>query len=123
MGVKVSKHHHLGEIVDPDTWRTAVNDNDIAAIRTALADYLPGANGRLLNAQTCLYTMTSDDTFIIDRMPGFPHVVFASPCCGHGFKFAPVIGEIVADLATRGTTQHDISQFRLQRFAWASARP
>jgi sarcosine oxidase len=123
MGVKVSKHHHLGEIVDPERRQTAVSETDIAAIRTALADYLPGANGRLLSAQTCLYTMTPDDTFIIDHMPGYPHVVFASPCCGHGLKFAPVIGEIVADLATRGATQHDISQFRLQRFARASARP
>jgi sarcosine oxidase len=122
-GIKVSKHHHLGEVVDPESRPAAVNDTDIAAIRTALADYLPGANGRLLSAQTCLYTMTPDDTFIIDRMPGFPHVVFASPCCGHGFKFAPVIGEIVADLATRGTTANDISQFQLRRFAQASARP
>jgi sarcosine oxidase len=118
-GVKVSKHHHLGEVVDPESWHTAVNDNDIAAIRTALADYLPGANGRLLSAQTCLYTMTPDDTFIIDRMPDYPHVIIASPCCGHGFKFAPVIAEILADLVTRGVAQTDISQFRLRRFAQA----
>ncbi|HTP93523.1 MAG TPA: FAD-dependent oxidoreductase, partial [Xanthobacteraceae bacterium] len=68
------------------------------------------------DAQTCLYTMTPDETFIIDRMPEFSHVVIASPCCGHGFKFSPVIGEIVADLATTGSTAHDISRFRLSRF-------
>jgi sarcosine oxidase len=49
-------------------------------------------------------------------MPGFPRVVIASPCSGHGFKFSPVIGEIIADLATHGATQHDIARFRLQRF-------
>jgi sarcosine oxidase len=50
-------------------------------------------------------------------MPGFPHVVIASPCCGHGFKFSPVVGEIVADLIMRGACEHDIGQFRLRRFA------
>jgi sarcosine oxidase len=68
-------------------------------------------------AETCLYTMTPDNTFIIDRLPGFPQILIASPCCGHGFKFSPVVGEIVADLVTRGTTDHDISQFRVYRFS------
>jgi sarcosine oxidase len=115
MGIKVAKHHHLGESVEPDSYDRTVSAKDVAAIRPPLAKYLPGANGRLLAAQTCLYTMTPDETFIVDRMPGFSHVVVASPCSGHGFKFSPVIGEIVADLVTRGTTQHDISPFRLER--------
>jgi sarcosine oxidase len=67
--------------------------------------------------ETCLYTMTPDNTFIIDRVPGFPQIVVASPCCGHGFKFAPVVGEILADLVTRGATNHDIAPFRLARFS------
>lgn len=116
MGVKVAKHHHLEEIVDPDSCDRTVTTKDEAAIRAPLAEYLPDANGRLLGAETCLYTMTPDATFIIDRMPKYPHVVIASPCCGHGFKFSPVVGEIVADLVTRGTTGHDIAQFELQRF-------
>lgn len=117
MGVKVAKHHHRQQAVDPDACDRTVSALDEAAIRAPLAAYLPGANGRLLSAQTCLYTMTPDETFIIDAMPGYPHVVIASPCCGHGFKFSPVVGEILADLVTRGATEHDISQFRLQRFA------
>jgi sarcosine oxidase len=115
-GIKVSKHHHLHEAVEPDRCAPDVTAQDETAIRTALAEHLPAANGPLLAAQTCLYTMTPDETFIIDSMPGFPHVVIASPCCGHGFKFSPVVGEILADLVTRGTTENDISQFRLQRF-------
>jgi sarcosine oxidase len=116
MGIKISKHHHLDQVVEPDTCDRKVCAEDEAVIRAPLAQYLPGANGRLLEAQTCLYTMTPDDTFIIDRMPGFPHIVIASPCCGHGFKFSPIVGDIVADLVTRGTTAIDISQFRLDRF-------
>ncbi len=117
MGVKIAKHHHRREIVDADCYDRTVSAADEAAIRAPLAEYLPAANGRLLGAETCLYTMTPDETFIIDPMPGFPHVIIASPCCGHGFKFSPVVGEIVADLITRGACEHDIRQFRLQRFA------
>jgi sarcosine oxidase len=61
--------------------------------------------------------MTPDGDFIIDHLPGAANVIVASPCSGHGFKFAPVIGEILADLATKGSTAHDISRFRLNRFA------
>ena len=84
-------------------------------IRSGLA-YLPAANGPLRAAKTCLYTMTPDRNFLIDRLPGAPNIVVASPCSGHGFKFAPVVGEILADLATEGGTGHDISRFRLGRF-------
>ena len=73
---------------------------DEMLIRAALAEHLPAANGRLIEAQTCLYTMTPDGDFIIDRLPGAPQIVIASPCSGHGFKFAPAIGDILADLAT-----------------------
>lgn len=117
MGVKIAKHHHLREAVDAETCDRTVSAADEAAIRAPLAEYLPAANGRLLSAETCLYTMTPDETFMIDRLPGFPQVVIASPCCGHGFKFSPVVGEILADLVTRGTTTHDIAKFSLSRFA------
>lgn len=116
MGVKIAKHGHRDEAVAPDNYETTVSKTDEAAIRAPLQEYLPGANGRLLSAQTCLYTMTPDQTFIVDCMPGYPQIVIASPCCGHGFKFSPVIGEIVADLITRGGTERDISEFRLRRF-------
>ena len=86
-------------------------------IRACLAAHLPAADGPLVAATTCLYTMTPDGDFIIDRLPGNDAVIVASPCSGHGFKFAPVIGEIIADLATTGATAHDISRFALGRFA------
>ena len=60
--------------------------------------------------------MTPDGDFLIDHLPGAPQVIVASPCSGHGFKFASVIGEILADLATGAETRHDISLFRLARF-------
>ena len=115
-GIKVAKHHHRDESVDPDAHDRTVSAEDEALIRAALADHLPAANGKLLDAKTCLYTMTPDSDFLIDRLPGAPQVIVASPCSGHGFKFAPVIGEILADLATTGATRHDLARFALVRF-------
>jgi sarcosine oxidase len=116
VGVKLAKHHHGNEAVDPDSVDRSVSAADEALIRPALAEHLPAANGAMRSAQTCLYTMTPDGDFIIDCLDS-PRIVLASPCSGHGFKFAPVVGEIVAGLATDGTTSHDISRFRLDRFA------
>jgi sarcosine oxidase len=116
-GVKVAKHHHADENADPDRYDREVSAADEAMIRAALAAHLPAANGRRLAATTCLYTMTPDGDFILDRLPGHAAIIVASPCSGHGFKFAPVIGEILADLAIAGTTSHDISRFALARFA------
>ena len=78
---------------------------------------VPAANGRMIAAKTCLYTVTPDHHFIVDRMPGAANVIVASACSGHGFKFAPVLGDVLADLAIDGATRHDISRFRLARFA------
>jgi sarcosine oxidase len=115
-GVKVAKHHHLDETVDPDHYDRDVSATDEAAIRIAVKAHLPDADGPLVAAKACLYTMTPDGDFIIDRLPGYPEIIVASPCSGHGFKFAPVIGEILADLAVTGRTGHDISRFSLTRF-------
>ena len=116
-GVKIAKHHHLDEAVDPDHYDRAVSAADEATIRNVLKAHLPDADGRLLAAQTCLYTMTPDGDFILDRLPECPQIIVASPCSGHGFKFAPVIGEILADLAVTGRTDYDISRFCLARFS------
>jgi sarcosine oxidase len=115
--IKVAKHHHGDETVDADTCDRTVSIADENLIRSALADHLPDVNGRWSKTATCLYTVTPDGDFVIDSLPGYPHIVVASPCSGHGFKFAPVIGEILADLVTRCEPRHDISRFSLKRFA------
>jgi len=115
-GVKLGKHHHLDETVNPDNYDRTVSPRDERAIRVALENYIPAADGKLIAATTCLYTVAPDGDFIIDTLPGWPQVVIGSPCSGHGFKFAPLIGEILADLATSGQTKRDIARFRLARF-------
>jgi sarcosine oxidase len=114
--IKVAKHHHRDQTVDAEAYDRTASAEDEMLIRAAIAEHVPAANGRLIKAETCLYTMTPDGDFILDRLPGAAQIVVASPCSGHGFKFAPVIGEILADLATTGVTAHDISRFALARF-------
>jgi sarcosine oxidase len=114
-GFKISKHHHEDESVEPDTYDRTVSAKDEALIRFALERYLPAANGPVRARMTCLYTMTDDGDFVLDHVPGSPQIVLGSPCSGHGFKFSPVIGEILADLALKRQTAHNISRFRLAR--------
>ncbi len=114
-GVKTARHHE-GEITDPDTVRREVASEEAEAIRTLLGRYLPGADGLLLDSEVCLYTNTPDGHFLIDAHPAYPQVCIASPCSGHGFKFASAIGEILADLLLDGRSRFDLSPFRLDRW-------
>jgi sarcosine oxidase len=114
--VKIAKHHHRDQTADPDHVDRVVSAEDEALIRPFVARYIPAASGPLRSAKTCLYTMTPDRDFLIGRLPAAPNILIASPCSGHGFKFAPAIGEILADLVTEGGTRHDINRFRLDRF-------
>ena len=86
-------------------------------MRLALRPLLPSlANGTLVASVTCNYTLTPDHHFVIGLHPNHPQVVVASPCSGHGYKFATVVGEILADLAIDGTTRHPIDLFAPTRF-------
>jgi len=88
---------------------------DAEPVAAMLSRYIPGAAGPVRQLKTCIYTHSPDEDFILDRHPLYPQIVLASPCSGHGFKFASVIGEVLADLATEGATPHDISRFGLGR--------
>jgi sarcosine oxidase len=88
-----------------------------AAIRDALAPCIPAlANGALVETVSCKYTLTPDHHFVIGHHPDHTNVVIASPCSGHGYKFASVIGEILADLAIDGATRRPIALFSPLRF-------
>ncbi len=116
-GWKFGKYRHFEETGDPDTLLTEPNARDEAMLRDFGATYFPSGNGATMGMKACMFTNTPDGHFIIDRHPDYPQISFASPCSGHGFKFVSVVGEIMADLATDGATAHDISLFRLDRFA------
>jgi sarcosine oxidase len=93
-GVKVARHHGGAVTTPPHDISTAIDASDIDPLRAFLAMRLPAANGALHAAAACRYTNTSDQHFLIDDSD--PRVLVVSACSGHGFKFAPVIGEVVA---------------------------
>src|SRR2546430_1691075 len=114
--MKVGRHHE-GEFTDPHGIRRIVDETDIDPLRRMAATYLRGLTGRATRTLTCMYTNTPDRNFVIDSSPGDRRVVVISACSGHGFKFAPVIGDIAADLVCDGATRRDISRFAAARFA------
>ena len=115
-GFKIGRVHHLGEQIDPDYPVGQVTRRDEEILRMAVARYFPEADGHLASLKTCLFTNSPDEHFILDTLPDHPQVVVAAGFSGHGFKFCSVVGEILADLATRRASRHDISLFRLDRF-------
>ena len=115
-GFKIGRAHHLLQKVDPDAIDREVHPEDEDILRQAVNRYFPLAAGKLLDRKTCMYTNTPDGHFMIGTLDGQPQVSVAAGFSGHGFKFASVIGEIMADLAQNGATEHDINLFRLDRF-------
>lgn len=114
-GIKVCRHYG-GAITTADELDRRVGDADEQDVRSYLRAHLPVADGPLLDARVCMYTNTPDKHFAIGRHPDYPRVVVAGGFSGHGFKLAPVVGEIVADLVVDGETSRDISLFSPGRF-------
>lgn len=118
-GVKVADHSG-GEIVAPDAVDRAFRPADEANIRGFLSAHLPAANGRCLNHDVCLYTLTPDTHFIIDRHPASDRVLLAAGFSGHGFKFAPLVGEWLAETVIHHRVPHRPALFALSRFGTPS---
>ncbi|MGD9881556.1 MAG: N-methyl-L-tryptophan oxidase [Reyranella sp.] len=115
-GFKIGRYHHLGETGAADTLSRDVTRADEDILRLCVSRYFPDADGPVMALKTCMFTNTPDEHFIIDRLPGQPEVVVASPCSGHGYKFASVVGELLAELAAGTTPTQDLSMFGLDRF-------
>ena len=115
-GFKVGLYHHFEETADPDHVDRECHPRDEQILRDFAERYFPDGAGPTMTLKACLFTNTPDNHFIIDLYPGYPQVSIAAGFSGHGFKFVSVIGEIMADLAERGSARHNIDLFRLDRF-------
>lgn len=113
-GIKVGRHDG-GEPIDPDDNISPYGPTDEEDIRSFLNKFLPNANGPLLKGSTCIYTLTPDEDFILDRHPEYRHLFIAAGFSGHGFKFSSVVGEIISQVITKGKTQFDLSSFAINR--------
>jgi sarcosine oxidase len=115
-GFKIGKYNHLKQQVDPNTMDRDCHDYDERVLREAIRKYFPNADGPTIAMKTCLFSNTEDEHFILDRHPEFQEVSIAAGFSGHGYKFCPVIGEIMADLALEGGSKSfDLNPFRLSR--------
>jgi sarcosine oxidase len=115
-GIKIATEQY-----DATTALDAVRRNVTAdEVRAMYADYvvpyIAGVGEHCVKAVACLYTVTPDFGFVLDRHPRYRRVLLASPCSGHGFKHSPAIGEALAEIATGGTPGFDLAPFALKRF-------
>lgn len=115
-GFKLGRYHHLEQHTDADGVDRSIHEEDETPLRVFAERYTPDAAGPLLETKVCMFTNSPDEHFIIDLDPEWPQVVMAAGFSGHGFKFCSVVGEILADLALKGETIHDIGFLRLARF-------
>jgi sarcosine oxidase len=113
-GVKVA-FFRKGVVCTPETIDRTVHEDEIREMRDGVAELLPALDGPCLHSATCMYSNTPDEHFVIARHPDSANVTVACGFSGHGFKFVPVVGEILADLATTGSTNHPISLFDPRR--------
>jgi sarcosine oxidase len=116
-GVKIAQHYGAPELTGPEQVDRRLSSSDETNVRRFLSEHLPDADGPCNRRAVCIYTLTPDRHFILDVHPEHPNVAIAAGFSGHGFKFAAVVGEIMADLVDAGHTRHPIGMFRLTRFA------
>ena len=115
-GIKVAEHSGGQTIDDPANVDRAINPRDERKLREFLSECLPQVSDRVTDHAVCLYTMSPDENFIVDRHPVRANVAFAAGLSGHGYKFAPVLGVALADLTMKGSTSLPIDFLSLQRF-------
>ncbi|WP_148505208.1 N-methyl-L-tryptophan oxidase [Paenibacillus beijingensis] len=114
-GAKIA-FFRMGQPCTADTIDRNVYDSEIDKMREYIGSRIPQLNGKLLQARTCLYSNTPDEHFLISLHPRHKQVAIGAGFSGHGFKFASVVGEILADLATEGTSRLPIELFSPNRF-------
>ncbi len=115
VGLKIGRHDN-GQVTTARDINREIDPDEEAYLLDVLQKYLPGAAGPVLSSVTCMYTMTPDEHFIIDRHPEHANVVFGCGFSGHGYKFAPAIGEALGELATGNTPSQPIGFLGLGRF-------
>lgn len=119
-GLKLALHAPMRP-TEPDRVDREVTPEDEETFRPCLRRFLPSANGPLLALRTCLYTNSPDGHFIVDRHPQHDRVLVAAGFSGHGFKFASVVGDVLADLAQNGATRQPVEFLGLHRLTGTRA--
>jgi sarcosine oxidase len=114
-GHKLARHYGAPELRHPDEVERTVTPADEVPVRDFVRRHLPGADGPRRDASVCIYTLSPDRHFVIDLHPEHANVAVATGFSGHGFKFAPAVGEMLADLVETGKTELPNKLFRFSR--------
>jgi len=110
-GVKIS-NKELIDPVDPETARGSVDQDETEQCRVACRRFIPDlADGEVVKSRVCLYDMTANSDFVIDRDPDDHDIAYGYGFSGHGFKFAPLIGRLLAELALDRDPSLDLARF------------
>jgi len=118
-GVKAASHDACGGLASAEADRGEVTAQDIERVHRVIRACAPAAALRPRRTATCVYTRAPDEHFILGPHPDWPQIVIASPCSGHGFKFASILGEVLAELATTGATDKPVGLFSPTRLLTA----
>jgi monomeric sarcosine oxidase len=115
-GLKMGEHSAGEPVADPLNVDRSLRQSDLAPVEAFAARCLPTLKPTCTKHVICMYTMSPDEHFIVDRQPDDPRVAFAAGLSGHGFKFTPVLGQALAELILDGQTELPIAFLSLQRF-------
>ncbi len=107
-GMKIGEHIGRQRVTNPSSLDRTLHEDDLPRLHSLIDRFLPGVTHEVISHGVCMYTMTPDEHFIVDRHPHHENVFFAAGFSGHGFKFAPVIGAALADLCIKGNTDAPI---------------
>jgi sarcosine oxidase len=119
-----SAEHSGGEpVADPAQLDRSVDARDWQSLARFLRECVPQVDSEPVRSSVCMYTLSPDHHFIVDRHPAYEHVAFGAGFSGHGFKFTPVIGEALVDLAIKGQTSYPVGFLSVNRDAVARSTP
>jgi sarcosine oxidase len=116
-GLKLANHSGGKLVFRPEEMDRELHPNDVMPLQRFLENHLPCVRSVVKEHSVCMYTMTPDEHFIIDRHPGHSNVFFAAGFSGHGFKFVPIVGSVLADLVIDGGTKEPIAFLSVSRSA------
>ncbi len=115
-GLKAAEHSGGDGVTDPLTVDRRLRESDQAPVTAFLRAHVPCVRAPCTEYSVCLYTMSPDGNFVVDRHPHDPRVAFAAGLSGHGFKFTPILGQALAELAIDGQATLPIEFLSLRRF-------
>ncbi|MEX2286046.1 MAG: N-methyl-L-tryptophan oxidase [Planctomycetaceae bacterium] len=120
--VKVAEHSGGNAVADPLKVDRVLHESDVRQLHDFLTRFMPGVKPTPVRHSVCMYTLTPDRHFIIDVHPAYENVAIGAGFSGHGFKFTPVLGAALGDLALDGRTELPIGFLALDRPALKSSK-